>query len=183
MLYLLDANITITANSTYYPIDQVPEFWEWLQHQGESGNVKMPLEIMEEVKEGRKHDPLVRWIKQPEIEEALLLQESVDAALVPVVVAAYAPDLRDDELEQIGRDPFLIAYALASRADRCVVTSNRRGHQPSARIAGCQMFAIPSAFPGAAPSSSIKPSGSARDGGSMPFAESTICSYRKLRTP
>ena len=122
MLYLLDANITITANSTYYPIDQVPEFWEWLQHQGESGNVKMPLEIMEEVKEGRKDDPLVKWIKQPEIEEALLLQESVDAALVPVVVAAYASDLRDDELEQIGREPFLIAYALASPADRCVVT-------------------------------------------------------------
>ena len=27
---LLDANILIVANNTYYPIDAVPEFWDWL---------------------------------------------------------------------------------------------------------------------------------------------------------
>lgn len=123
MLYLLDANIIITANNTYYPIDQVPEFWSWLQHQGERGNVKTPLEIMEEVKQGRKDDPLIEWIQKPEIEQALLLQESVNAVLVQRGVEAYAPDLTDDELEQIGRDPFLIAYALAAPSDRCVVTT------------------------------------------------------------
>ncbi len=123
MLYLLDANITITANSTYYPIDQVPEFWDWLRHQGESGNIKIPLEIMEEVKQGREDDPLIEWIKKPEIEQALLLQETVDVVLVQSVVQAYAPDLTDDELEQVGRDPFLIAYALAMPAERCVVTT------------------------------------------------------------
>lgn len=126
MLYLLDANITITANSTYYPIDQVPEFWSWLQHQGERGNVKIPVEIMEEVKQGRKDDPLVKWIQTPEIEQALLFEEAVDAALVQRAVKAYAPDapdLTDDELEAIGRDPFLIAYALAAPAERCVVTT------------------------------------------------------------
>jgi hypothetical protein len=60
MLYLLDANVLITANSSYYPIDQVPEFWSWLQHQGASGLVKIPLEIMEEVIAGRQDDdPLI----------------------------------------------------------------------------------------------------------------------------
>ena len=43
MLYLLDANVPITANNTYYPIEQVPEFWGWLQHQGQQGNIKIPL--------------------------------------------------------------------------------------------------------------------------------------------
>lgn len=123
MLYLLDANITITANGTYYPIEQVPEFWGWLQHQGERGNVKMPLEIMEEVKQGREDDPLVEWIKKPEIEQALRLQETVDVEMVQRVVQAYATDLTDDEVEQLGRDPFLIAYALAVPAHRCVVTT------------------------------------------------------------
>jgi Domain of unknown function (DUF4411) len=33
-----------------------------------------------------------------------------------------AADLTDDELLQIGRDPFLIAYAMASPEGRCVVT-------------------------------------------------------------
>jgi Domain of unknown function (DUF4411) len=30
MLYLLDANVLITARNRYYPIDTVPEFWSWL---------------------------------------------------------------------------------------------------------------------------------------------------------
>ena len=38
-----------------------------------------------------------------------------------VLVDGYASDLTDNEIEEIGRDPFLIAYAMAGE-DRCVVT-------------------------------------------------------------
>jgi hypothetical protein len=125
MLYLLDANILITANSSYYPIDQVPEFWSWLQHHATLGNVKIPLEVMEEIEEGRKDgDLLIDWISQDANYDALLFPESVDAALVQhVVTNGYAPDLSDDEVEKIGRDPFLIAYALVNKVDRCIVTT------------------------------------------------------------
>jgi len=54
VLYLLDANILITSANTYYGIAQVPEFWMWLLHQGESGVIKIPLEMYEEVVEGPK---------------------------------------------------------------------------------------------------------------------------------
>jgi hypothetical protein len=51
------------------------------------------------------------------------LKEAVDPTIVnKVVTEGYAPDLTDVELEEIGRDPFLIAYALAQPSDRCVVT-------------------------------------------------------------
>jgi len=125
MLYLLDANVLITANSSYYPIDQVPEFWSWVHHQATSNRVKIPREIMEEIKAGRKDDDLLLdWISNAEIETALLLDEVVDATLVQhVVINGYAPDLLDDEVEKIGRDPFLIAYALADTANRTVVTT------------------------------------------------------------
>ena len=125
MLYLLDANVLITANSTYYPLDQIPEFWSWVHHQATSNRIKIPREIMEEIKAGRQDDdPLLDWICTPEIEAALLLDEAVDAVLVQRVVATgYAPDLHDDEVEKIGRDPFLIAYALADSANRVVVTT------------------------------------------------------------
>src|ERR1700694_414887 len=125
MLYLLDANVLITASNSYYPIDQVPEFWSWLQHQATSGHVKFPLEVMEEVRVGRRdNDPLLDWISQDDTADALLLEEAVDAALVQqVVLIGYAGDLTDDEVEKIGRDPFLIAYALSNPADRCVVTT------------------------------------------------------------
>lgn len=42
-MYLLDANVLMTANNTYYPIHVVPEFWAWLAHQCATGHVKMPI--------------------------------------------------------------------------------------------------------------------------------------------
>ena len=127
MLYLLDANVPITAHNLYYPIDGVPEFWAWLVHKGNAGVLKMPLENYEEVKDGstdEEKDLLFGWIKTEEVKAAILLDEKVDPDLVARVInEGYAQDLTDDEVVQIGRDPFLIAYALASPADRCVVTT------------------------------------------------------------
>jgi Domain of unknown function (DUF4411) len=63
---------------------------------------------------------VVSW---PEVKAALLFDEAVDAVLMRRAVDADAPDLTDDELDVIGRDPFLIAYALAAPANRCVVAT------------------------------------------------------------
>lgn len=127
MLYLLDANVLIDANRDYYPIARVPEFWEWLEHNGVENHIKLPLEIYEEIKDGKKNnkpDELATWAKGGELKEALLLKEEVDLDIVRRVVdEGYAPDLSDDEVEKLGRDPFLIAYALSDLGKRCVVTS------------------------------------------------------------
>ena len=127
MLYLLDANVPITAHNLYYPVDAVPEFWAWLAHMGANGSIKLPLEIYEEIKDGGTDvakDLLFGWIKNEAVKSAILLDEEVDPAIVAEVInRGYAPDLTDDEVEQLGRDPFLIAYALAAPADRCVVTT------------------------------------------------------------
>jgi hypothetical protein len=127
VLYLIDASVLITANNQYYAVDRVPEFWSWLRHVGEQGNAKMPLESFEEVKEGRKDaekDLLFAWIQDPDTKITFLFEEEVNVTLVQRVINdGYAPDLTDDEVEQIGRDPFLIAYALAAPTDRCVVTT------------------------------------------------------------
>jgi len=58
VLYLLDASVLITASNSYYSIDRVPEFWDWLSHVGSQDKVKIPLEIFEEIKDGSD----VRWI-------------------------------------------------------------------------------------------------------------------------
>jgi hypothetical protein len=101
----------------------VRPFWDWLQYQGESGRVKLPKEIMDEVRAGREDDLLVNWIKEPAVESALLLQETFDVALLRHIInAGYAPDLTDIEVDGLGKDPFLIAYAHANPAERCVVT-------------------------------------------------------------
>ena len=124
MLYLLDASVLITAHDLYYPIDAVPEYWEWLVHMGDHGHVKLPFEIYDEVKEGPdgEKDRLFAWLQHEATKNALLLPDKVDPALVQkVVVEGYASDLTDDQVEQIGRDAFLIAHAL-SADERCVVT-------------------------------------------------------------
>jgi len=126
MLYLLDASVLITANNSYYPVDRVPEYWSWLQHMGKQGNVKLPLEIFEEIKDGPKDkdkDLLFAWIQEKENCDALLLDEEVNLDLVQQVVNnGYASDLTDDEIEQLGRDPFLVAYAIAN-GDRQIITA------------------------------------------------------------
>jgi hypothetical protein len=59
-----------------------------VQHQAASGHVKVPLEVMEEVRVGRRdNDPLLDWISQDDNVDTLLLEEAVDAALVRQVVS------------------------------------------------------------------------------------------------
>ncbi|HEX6288553.1 MAG TPA: DUF4411 family protein [Herpetosiphonaceae bacterium] len=123
MLYLLDANVLITAHNSYYAIDSIPEFWGWLVHMGQTNQVKIPIEVIEEIQDGTKNDLLYDWIRDQTHLDALTLNEEVDVAqLQRVISQGYAPDLTDDEIELIGRDPFLVAYALAG-PDRCVVTT------------------------------------------------------------
>lgn len=122
MLYLLDANVLIDANRDYYPISRVPEFWDWLVHLGHRGEVKLPVEVVEEIRQG--NDDLAQWIKLPNFKRALQFTATVDPEVVARVVSeGYAADLTDVEVEKLGRDPFLIAYGLMDAGSRCVVTT------------------------------------------------------------
>ena len=125
-LYLLDANVLITANRDYYSMEMVPVFWEWLLYMAECGHVKMPIETLEEVRDGggkAKKDALVTWLNRADVYEKLVLREDASPEIVTSVIAkGYAPDLDEAELETVGRDPFLIAYAVADPENRVVVS-------------------------------------------------------------
>ena len=122
MLYLLDANVLITANRDYYPLERVPEFWAWLVDSGVTERVKIPVEMYEEVLAGNKKDELTRWLKGNR--DVLVLDEDVDERLVArVTEQGYGSNLTDEEVERMGRDPFLIAYAVRDGASRVVVTT------------------------------------------------------------
>lgn len=120
--YLLDANVLITAHNQYYPMDRVPQFWRWLLSQSGADRVKIPEEIIDEIK--GEQNPVAQWCK--EHRDTLMLQEEAQAANVERVYAeGYgAPD--DTAVERIGNDPFLMAYALADAENRCVVTLETR---------------------------------------------------------
>lgn len=128
MLYLLDANTLIDAKRDYYPIERVPEFWEWLVYQGQQGSIKIPVEVYEEFsdtkdKEGNK-DNLATWAEEEEVKEALLFDEEAEPDLVSrITYGGYVANPTDDELDRIGRDPFLISHALRDIENRCIVTT------------------------------------------------------------
>jgi hypothetical protein len=119
-LHLLDANVIIRAHEDYYPVDRIPQFWTWLLDMAAANSIKMPRLIFNEITPSA--GPLADWIKQTHVKDAVILDEPVDAARVQHVLAhGYAPDLNDVEIEEIGKDPFLVAAALAA-PDRVVVT-------------------------------------------------------------
>jgi len=134
LLYLLDANILIDANMYYYPIDRVPEFWDWLLMLGQTGVVKIPVEIFDEVVNPLppvdRRDAVVGWLKENE-SILLFLEDSRTELVMEVAVEGYGHNLTEEEQEKIGRDPFLIAYALVDPENRCVVTNERS--RPSQR--------------------------------------------------
>ena len=121
MLYLVDASVIITAHNTYYGLSRVPEFWDWLRHNGEEGNIKLPKDIYEEVENG--NDELADWMSEEENKTALQLVESHDPTHLQIILEQYGDNLSEDDLILMGKDPFLIAAALFEVDQRIVVTS------------------------------------------------------------
>lgn len=121
-MYLLDANVLIDANRDFYGLEAVPEFWGWLLYQAEAGQIKIPNEIYDELTPG-KH-PLDIWLRENARRNVLELAEEIDVVSIQKVLSeGYAPDLTDAEIGNLGRDPFLIAYALIDTPNRIVVTT------------------------------------------------------------
>lgn len=124
MLYLLDANVLIDANMYYYPVERIPEFWEWLEAMGKQGYVKIPSEIFDEVVKPRPNDPdpVIGWLLDRE--NTLVLEDATPSVHVTrVLEEGYGENLTDVDLSKIGRDPFLVAYALQDTNNRTVVSN------------------------------------------------------------
>ena len=125
MLYLLDANALIDANRDYYPIDRVPQFWDWIIDNSKRERMRICREVLREVIpkkiSGQEDDDLTSWVKKNW--STILLTEVPEAATVrDVLDRGYSPDLEEPEIQDLGADPYLIAYAAAARTERCVVT-------------------------------------------------------------
>ena len=131
MLYLLDANVLIRANLDYYPMDRVPGFWAWICDQAEAGFIKMPSEVHGEVAVGT--DDLAKWIDKSHVKDLLLLNEEVDQRIFQRVLdQGYGQDLTEDEIDEMGRDAFLVAYALMGKAGQSLPRKSPHHQEPEA---------------------------------------------------
>lgn len=122
-MYLVDANVLIRAAADYYPHQAIPEYWGWVRHMGRSNCIKIPPQIYDEIKPGPKDDPLIDWLREPGMKDDLVLKEATPLPHVRWVMDyGYGLNLTEDEVETVGQDPFLIAFAAAANPRRTVVT-------------------------------------------------------------
>lgn len=121
MLYLLDANVLISAHELHYPLGRIPQFWAWLLSAADAGTIKLPIEIFDEIAISK--GDLKDWLTIPDHAKKLKLSGQVNGTTLQEVISqGYASDLTDSELEQIGQDPFLVAYAIPYGTSVTVVT-------------------------------------------------------------
>lgn len=134
-IYLLDANVLIRAHEDYYPLDRLPQFWDWVIEAALAGHIKMPFEIYEEI--AIYKGALSDWICDSNTKKALILNEDVSGDhLQRVLDEGYGGDLTDSDLIKMGKDPFLVAYGMTS-SDRIIVT--KETSKPSAQKGNCKV--------------------------------------------
>lgn len=108
-MLLLDANVIGTAYTTLYPMGRFPEYWEWIVHQGERSRHGIPNTVWEELL-NYEDDTLRDWLKGNK--ESLWVDDERCFEAVGDVLEAYDADEAD--LEILGADPFLIAFAIVT---------------------------------------------------------------------
>lgn len=120
MMYLLDSNVLIEANKTYFPLGRFKRFWRWIEDKAKEGLVLMPKEMYFEILNG--NDQVKQWISGVDVKNHLLLDEEISREHLETVLSrGYGEDLSGDERARIGNDAALISYAVESE-DRTVVT-------------------------------------------------------------
>ena len=108
----------------------MPEFWEWLQYKGENEILKVPEEILAEVKAG--NDDLADWAKKRDVTRAIAHEYELTPDIIAKVLdEAYGQNLTEVEIEIIGADAFLVAHAITEPKAHVVVT--RETSKPSAK--------------------------------------------------
>lgn len=132
-MYLVDADVLITAKNRYYGFDIVPAFWDWLAEQHTAGRLFMPQRVADELLDG--DDELSDWVKSQPASLRLQVEMADQQHLQQVATWAngtttYAPAAKAGFLA--GGDFFLVA--LGRSRGFTVVTNEVSAPQAKQRI-------------------------------------------------
>ena len=118
-MYIFDASVLIRANNEYYPMDRFWQVWEWLEKQAIDGNLKIPFEIFQELL--NYNDNLSEWSTKRR--GSLVIDEDV-VNLERTISDGYGFTAMptEEQLDKMGRDPFLLSYCLNDFPNRIAVS-------------------------------------------------------------
>ncbi len=131
-IYVVDADVFITAKNLYYAFDLCPGFWESLIHRHRQGRVFSVDRVRGELLAGRKTEDLVQWVKH-EVPNGFFVEVDsgeVTAAYTDVMLWAQRSSQYFDHAKAkfaSGADGWLVAYARVHGAT--VVTNEQRAPQ------------------------------------------------------
>ena len=122
MRYLLDSNVLITANDTYYEIGRIRQFWDWILAEANRSVVNLPEEILSEISPA--NEDFRRWLEvnRPELSIAEARPRSLVESVLTQGYGYSLANLANADSIANTRDALLIAYALVDVNERCVVT-------------------------------------------------------------
>jgi hypothetical protein len=133
-MYLLDSNIFIEAQNTYYAYDICPGFWNWLDDANHQGLVASISEVYEELARG--NDSLAAWIKARRNGSWFLdvTDDHTQASFADIIqhiesVERYSRPSKDHFIG--GADPWLIAKA---RTMDCTLATHEEYSEMSTRV-------------------------------------------------
>jgi Domain of unknown function (DUF4411) len=141
-IYWLDANVFIQAKNGPYRFTLVPQFWAFLSQQIDSGVIRSPKIVFDELIDGK--DDLATWIK-PRKQNGLCHHASQTvqecySAVANHVALNFKPHQAAEFL--FGADGWLIAHAMDG--DGVVVTQESdRSHKAKIKIPTmCKVFHV-----------------------------------------
>ena len=113
MVYLLDANVFMSASNLHYGFDFCPAFWDWLIESNQAGRVFSIEKVEGEIRAGG--DELTDWAEQRGTGFFLKPDENVLFALDRVSNWAYEQDYDQAAVHTFlsVADYYLVAHALA----------------------------------------------------------------------
>ena len=123
-VFLLDANVLMTAARNYYAFDIAPCFWTSLSQKAERGEQRSIDSVRDEINRG--NDELVLWINQSflnyffETDSADVLQKYTEIMTWSQEQELYSSAVKDDFARFDHADPWLVAYALVNR---CIIVT------------------------------------------------------------
>lgn len=131
MIYLLDSNTYIQAKNLYYNMDFCPAYWDWLDHEFETGRLFSITSVYDELISPK--DELADWVNERQGHFESVTDDDTQEMFSEIVEYVYGlPDKNPVHVDNFldKADPWIIAKAISKKA---IIVTHERLDPPNSK--------------------------------------------------